>query len=68
MKHTMKQSRRTNKSLALFIAAGAIPAAAWAHPGHGLGSGSHWHAVDAWGWALALVVAGALALWLGRGK
>jgi len=51
-----------------FIAAQAIlacPAAVFAHEGHGL-SGTHWHATDAWGFA---VLAGlvALAVWLSRG-
>ncbi len=42
-----------------------LPAAVFAHDGHGL-AGSHWHATDAWGFA---VVAGliALAVWLSRG-
>ncbi len=37
----------------------------WAHEGHGL-SGPHWHATDAWGFAVvaALIV---LAIWLSRG-
>ena len=39
----------------------------FAHSGHGLGDGAHWHASDTWGWAAALVV-GAAALWLGRRK
>lgn len=38
-----------------------------AHPGHGLGEGSHWHASDAWGWGLGLAAAAA-ALWFMRRK
>ena len=41
--------------------------AAWAHSGHGLGDGTHWHATDAWGWALGLAVVAA-TLWLSRRK
>ncbi len=46
-------------------AASLAAAAAAAHPGHDMGSGSHWHASDAWGlgWALA---AGAAVLWWSR--
>ena len=51
----------------LTAAALAVSPAAWAHSGHGLGDGTHWHATDAWGLALALAV-GAAALWLGRRK
>jgi len=40
---------------------------AFAHEGHGLGSGSHWHASDAWGY-IALVAVLAFALWAGRKK
>ena len=41
--------------------------AAWAHPGHGDANAVHWHAFDAWGWALALAV-GAAAVWWARRK
>lgn len=41
--------------------------AAFAHPGHGLGEGSHWHASDAWGWGVALAAAAA-AWWFIRRK
>ena len=54
-------------STLLSAAALAISPAAWSHSGHGLGEGTHWHATDAWGLALALAV-GAAALWLGRRK
>ncbi|HSV55110.1 MAG TPA: hypothetical protein VLJ57_23500 [Burkholderiaceae bacterium] len=52
------------------FAINAIPAlllsnAAWAHDGHGM-AGTHWHATDAWGFALAGVLI-ALAIWLSRG-
>jgi hypothetical protein len=36
---------------------------AWAHEGHGLEGGSHWHASDAFGFALVGAL-GAVALWL----
>lgn len=36
----------------------------FAHEGHGLG-GTHWHATDAWGFAVVGVAA--LAIWLTRG-
>ena len=50
--------------LAACIAASWAGAAA-AHDGHGL-SGAHWHATDAWGFAVAGVLAG-FAIWLSRG-
>ena len=40
---------------------------AFAHEGHGLGSGSHWHACDAWGY-IALGAVLVFALWAGRKK
>ena len=46
----------------------AAPAAAWAHPGHGLPGAAHWHATDVAGLALGGVVALLLALWLARDK
>jgi hypothetical protein len=39
---------------------------AWAHPGHGETNAVHWHAFDAWGWALALAVAAAAVWWARR--
>jgi hypothetical protein len=51
-----------------FIAAYALfywTTSVFAHENHGL-SGSHWHATDVWGF-MALGVAIALAIWLGRG-
>ena len=41
-----------------------LPAAVWAHEGHGL-VGPHWHATDAWGF-IAAAAAGALAWWARR--
>jgi len=38
---------------------------AWAHEGHGLEGGSHWHASDAFGFALVGALA-VVALWLRR--
>jgi len=46
--------------------ASALTSPAWAHEGHGLG-GAHWHATDAWGFALALAI-GAAAWWWWRGR
>ena len=53
---------RLPAALALLAPLGAL-----AHPGHGLDAPLHWHASDAWGYALlaAIVLAG---LWLGRRK
>ncbi|MBT9487032.1 MAG: hypothetical protein IV093_05925 [Rubrivivax sp.] len=45
----------------------ALPMGAWAHPGHGEPAAVHWHAHDAWGWALGLAVA-AVLFWLARRK
>lgn len=44
-----------------------LASGAFAHPGHGLGDGSHWHASDVLGLGLALAVA-AGALWFIRRK
>ena len=38
---------------------------AFAHEGHGLGSGSHWHASDVWGY-IALAAVLAVTWWAGR--
>ena len=50
------------------LCAAALTACAFAqaHTGHGM-AGQHWHATDAWGFALlgAVVVA---TLWFNRGK
>ena len=57
------------RTISKLVAAGPALLAfhAMAHPGHGLGEGSHWHASDAWGWGLGLVAAAA-ALWFSRRK
>jgi hypothetical protein len=44
----------------LAIAASALHAAAWAHPGHGIDGPGHWHATDLWG----LAIAASAAAWL----
>ena len=59
--------RHPLRSTLLSAAALVVSPAAWSHSGHGLGDGAHWHATDAWGWALGLAVA-AFALWLSRRK
>lgn len=51
------------KNIATTIAA-TCATGVFAHEGHGL-SGAHWHATDAWGFAV--VGAAALAIWLTRG-
>ncbi len=63
----MHKARRFLAHPTLAAAALLTGPAAWAHSGHGLGDGAHWHATDAWGWALGLAVA-AVALWLARRK
>ncbi len=40
---------------------------AWAHPGHGVPGGSHWHVGDAVG-LIALVAAIGACAWLARRK
>ncbi len=49
-------------SVAAFL---ALPTWVMAHDGHGL-AGTHWHATDAWGFAVAAGLI-ALAVWLSRG-
>jgi hypothetical protein len=53
------------KTPATLVALMATSLTAAAHDGHGL-AGTHWHATDAWGFAVAGVLI-ALAVWLGRG-
>ncbi len=53
------------KKLAWILLATAAPA--FAHEGHGLGSGSHWHASDVWGY-IALAAVLAITWWAGRRK
>ena len=57
--------RTTNKHFfaALLMSAAGV---AQAHPGHGQAALSHWHASDAWGWAIGLAGALAVAWWLRR--
>ena len=52
----------------LFITASALlaQAVAFAHEGHGIEGGSHWHATDTLGLLLVAGAAG-LAWWLSRG-
>jgi len=45
----------------------ALPLHALAHEGHGMPGTAHWHATDAWGWAVTAALAG-LAIWLSRRK
>ncbi len=47
------------------FALASLASSVLAHDGHGL-SGTHWHATDAWGFAVAGALIG-LALWLTRG-
>ena len=58
----MIMKKRTTLSLLM-----GLPALAGAHPGHGEPGTVHWHAHDAWGWALGLAVA-AVLFWLARRK
>jgi hypothetical protein len=39
--------------------------AVFAHDGHGLGGGSHWHATDVWGFVVVGALS-ALAVWIAR--
>jgi hypothetical protein len=52
------------RTVLMLLALSAGPALA--HPGHGEES-LHWHAFEAWGWALALGIAAA-GLWWSRRK
>jgi len=67
----MIESMRTKKAILSGLTAALTPlltaGLAHAHPGHGQPQASHWHATDAWGWALGLAAA-ALAVWLMRRK
>lgn len=49
----------------LLLPAWALPAAAWAHDGHGL-DGSHWHATDVIGFVVLFVIGAIAAWWIGR--
>jgi hypothetical protein len=41
----------------LIASAAAAPTLAWAHDGHGMPSTMHFHASDAWGFAMLAAVA-----------
>jgi hypothetical protein len=51
------------KTFALLLLA---PMLVWAHTGHGMGDGWHWHPSDTWGYLLMAAVV-AFAVW-GRRK
>lgn len=53
------------KQYAFVIASALAAPAVLAHEGHGL-SGPHWHATDAWGFAVLGGLVG-IAIWLSRG-
>jgi hypothetical protein len=46
----------------LIFAAAAVPTLAMAHDGHGMPSAMHFHASDAWGFAMLAAVAVAVFL------
>jgi hypothetical protein len=60
-----RREEKAMKSLLWLLAVGPAPLAV-AHEGHGL-SGAHWHAGDAFGFAV-LGLAMALAVWASRRK
>ncbi len=47
-------------TLAILLFGAATHFGAWAHEGHGLGSGAHWHATDTLGFIGLAVVAAAV--------
>ena len=49
---------------AAFLLLATLNSQSWAHRGHGMPGESHWHAVDAFGLALAIGGVIALAWWL----
>jgi hypothetical protein len=56
---------RTKVRLLVPSLVAVLPLIVQAHPGHDMPGASHWHASDAWGWALALaLVAG--GIWWAR--
>lgn len=67
MSKAMRTKLKTLRGLSASVLPGLAVGLAHAHPGHGQLQASHWHATDAWGWALGLAVA-AVALWLMRRK
>ena len=51
-------------SIAVYaVSAGA--STVFAHDGHGLGNGAHWHATDVWGFVVVGALS-ALAIWIAR--
>ena len=46
-------------------AASTGASAVFAHDGHGLGGGTHWHATDVWGFVVVGALS-ALAVWTAR--
>jgi hypothetical protein len=58
---------RFAKQLSIAAALLGACAAAIAHEGHGLPGTIHWHATDAWGFAVVAALA-ALAIWSSRDK
>lgn len=58
------RTARTTRASTLAAAALAAPGLALAHEGHGL-FGTHWHASDAWGFAIVAALAAA-AWWASR--
>lgn len=67
MNNVMRTNLKTLRGLSAAGLTGLAAGLAHAHPGHGQPHASHWHATDAWGWALGLAVA-AVVLWLMRRK
>jgi len=51
-------------SIAVYVAS-AGASAAFAHDGHGMGGGAHWHATDVWGFVVVGALS-ALAVWISR--
>ncbi len=54
-------------SIAAYVASTGA-SAVFAHDGHGLGGGTHWHATDVWGFVVVGALS-ALAIWIAsKGK
>jgi len=58
------KTQSTQRWITAVLSLAAAPALA--HEGHGMSSGGHWHATDAWG-LVGLAIALAVAVWLARG-